>query len=1003
MSSELPISVSTRRMSPVTATAGQTQFAFNFPLIRAEDIRVLRTRSGIQTEITIGPDFSVSGVGQAAGGTVTLTAGSLAGDVIVIEGDAGLDRLTGVTLAGRFSSTLIDQEFDLSLIRDQELRRDVSKAQQDLNDLVASPKMWLTGSSNPTSGTGEKGDIYLNVISGEVFQKTSDTVWVSVGSIKGPQGNAGPQGSTGLPGIPGPSGSRWFSGAGAPADVLGQSGDFYLNTVNGDVYEKSLASTWALLDNFMGPPGPGTGDVLGPASATTNAIARYASGTGKVLKNSSVFVNDAGNVGVGTSAPLATLDVQGDILYASNGFLGSNLYFDYAQGRWEYRTNGFGAAIKLSESGSGAMQFLTAPSNASGNNAAASPAIRMYLTNAGNLGLGTVTPTNKLHIVGPDNISNTLIAGVSKALRITPRPTDIILEATDETGGVSFQPMSFSGTQFVFNIAGSGGVVGINSLGLDVYGKYYQGGRLLMPWINVQTDHGAVGDNATDNTAAFNGAIAEANATGRSIVIPPGTYRVGNLNAITRSGVRVFGFGRNSTILAANVATGDTLTMLGQFQSVEDLSLMPAVFRTSGYEVAIKEGCFQNIVRNVFISFGHNGIYNMDASESIIENVHCRYMTGTLGLYYTGTAGKGSYGMRIKNILADNPYPLMVFNPLLRGNFTPSAAYGASVTGAISGTTLTVSAVAGGTVRIGQTITGTGIAPRTYVTGFGTGSGGVGTYSVNISQTASSTALSCAGDVFIANNWVWQVTAPGTAGASGPAAPSTPNWYTTSVANGTMQCRAICNSSLLWIGMDNYANSMTILGGALINGAGGFRMMNSSGIPGARPLWALTYDLEIDHPYFVGVDLQGGAGFLMQTGWIGSTYVGNGIQIASTYLGEVSIEGSRIVANAQHGILVNGGIDVKIVNNFLCNNGVSGPAGAFHGCAVANNQQRFSIQNNTTGLDVFGASTFQGYGISVGAGCDHFIVTGNIGRGNATASIINASGTALTRVVANNV
>jgi len=125
MSTELPISVSTRRMAPVTATAGQTLFAFTFPLIRAEDIRVLRTRSGVQTELAIGPDFSVSGVGQAAGGQVTLTAGSLAGDVIVIEGDAGLDRLTGVTLAGRFSSALIDQEFDLSLIRDQELRRDV--------------------------------------------------------------------------------------------------------------------------------------------------------------------------------------------------------------------------------------------------------------------------------------------------------------------------------------------------------------------------------------------------------------------------------------------------------------------------------------------------------------------------------------------------------------------------------------------------------------------------------------------------------------------------------------------------------------------------------------------------------------------------------------------------------------------------------------------------------------------------------------------------------------
>ena len=69
-------------------------------------------------------------------------------------------------------------------------------------------------------------------------------------------------------------------------------------------------------------------------------------------------------------------------------------------------------------------------------------------------------------------------------------------------------------------------------------------------------------------------------------------------------------------------------------------------------------------------------------------------------------------------------------------------------TGSISGTTLTVSAVASGTLAVGQLVTGTGVSASppgssaTYITALGTGTGGVGTYTVSISQTVSSTTMS---------------------------------------------------------------------------------------------------------------------------------------------------------------------------------------------------------------------------------------------------------------------
>jgi hypothetical protein len=61
-----------------------------------------------------------------------------------------------------------------------------------------------------------------------------------------------------------------------------------------------------------------------------------------------------------------------------------------------------------------------------------------------------------------------------------------------------------------------------------------------------------------------------------------------------------------------------------------------------------------------------------------------------------------------------------------------------SFTGYISGTTLTVTAVSSGYIAAGIQILGTNIAAGTYITALGTGTGGVGTYTVGISQTVAS-------------------------------------------------------------------------------------------------------------------------------------------------------------------------------------------------------------------------------------------------------------------------
>ncbi len=54
---------------------------------------------------------------------------------------------------------------------------------------------------------------------------------------------------------------------------------------------------------------------------------------------------------------------------------------------------------------------------------------------------------------------------------------------------------------------------------------------------------------------------------------------------------------------------------------------------------------------------------------------------------------------------------------------------------------VTVSAVASGALAIGDVVSGAGVTAGTFITAFGTGAGGVGTYYVNASQTVASEAL----------------------------------------------------------------------------------------------------------------------------------------------------------------------------------------------------------------------------------------------------------------------
>ena len=87
--------------------------------------------------------------------------------------------------------------------------------------------------------------------------------------------------------------------------------------------------------------------------------------------------------------------------------------------------------------------------------------------------------------------------------------------------------------------------------------------------------------------------------------------------------------------------------------------------------------------------------------------------------------------------ITDNGTYVYITDGTYRYSWRISSPSSAVFTGTISGTTLTVTAVTNGTIGVGQSLFGVGITQETIITALGTGSGGVGTYTINISQTVS--------------------------------------------------------------------------------------------------------------------------------------------------------------------------------------------------------------------------------------------------------------------------
>lgn len=206
----------------------------------------------------------------------------------------------------------------------------------------------------------------------------------------------------------------------------------------------------------------GAGDVIGPSSATDNAITRFDLTTGKIIQNSSVFVDDSGQLGVGTASPSSLLHVTDGLKTSAGEQVRFNIGTDEA--------NTFELAVRIIGNATAGDRYVDVQSIEQG----VSARDLVFQDGGGNIGISTNSGLAKLSINGGLNVGGDtdpgdnnlsvvgfISAGSSPAQTGNFRlPQGGTLEARNgaDSADIIFMDSAVVNTRNAFRIANTGGV-----------------------------------------------------------------------------------------------------------------------------------------------------------------------------------------------------------------------------------------------------------------------------------------------------------------------------------------------------------------------------------------------------------------------------------------------------------------------------------------------------------------------------------------------------------------
>lgn len=259
--------------------------------------------------------------------------------------------------------------------------------------------------------------------------------------------------------------------------------------------------------------------------------------------------------------------------------------------------------------------------------------------------------------------------------------------------------------------------------------------------INV-LDFGIVMDGVTDNGTLLNTIIQ--NISSGILIFPPGTCLTGTFTL--KSGVSLLGQGSGATTLKSNGTCTNGLITLPTNSVVQKMFIRGMTINghdATSPQAAIQlvvgtssntTGWWYNEIDDVVCGSFLYGIWLDGGNSSINNPIQFNKFNNVVARAGT-TSGNGlrCFG-RVEHLdIVGGLFEYPNSSGKSTGDRILLQQYGADFTGSISGNILTVTNIIRGIIQVGQLLTASSVTSGTSISALGTGSGGVGTYTLSAS------------------------------------------------------------------------------------------------------------------------------------------------------------------------------------------------------------------------------------------------------------------------------
>jgi Pectate lyase superfamily protein len=465
--------------------------------------------------------------------------------------------------------------------------------------------------------------------------------------------------------------------------------------------------------------------------------------------------------------------------------------------------------------------------------------------------------------------------------------------------------------------------------------------------INVR-DYGAVADGVTDNTTAITNAYNAVVAKGGGTLYFPASalgYVTASFPTISSNGITIkcetpiLG-GSAGTLLQQSAVTGDFILITGTQNAIDGCSFMPTVRKTSGSTIVIANA--------------GPGVY-----RTRITGVRMQYVFD--GINVSDANGTLIEDLVVQNVLGN--VGINYFGSVSIGSFE-----------------LTVS---------------NAVFNNSYPLAYNT-----------VRTWAQSTAFT-AGQIIFNNGAIYQCTTSGTSSGAGtgpnglPSGTTPVSAFTNTITDGTAQWKFVAKA-VNWIIQGNYAYTLKLDHISAINGASGLLLTDNASTGTSFPQYTILNDVEVDHPFSAGIQLNAGYSLYSTNGYFSSSLQGDGVNIAAAFKGASTFHSSRVCCNWLNGFNISAH-EIIITDSAIHNNSVVG-SGTANGITVAAGVSRFIVSNNRIGKDPTLGTNNQGFGVAVATGgSDIYSIVGNVCGTQNVTSCVSDAGTGTTARVRDNI